>query len=360
MELFGKNPAKQIMLSFVSAIIMGSIILTLPISATGTRIGFIDALFTSTSAICVTGLTVVDMGKDYSLFGQIIIMFLIQLGGLGVMTFTTGLFLSLGTRISFGERLGLSQSLGGSGQVMAKSLIKAVVFITFVIEAIGALLLFFEFNHRLPPGKALFASIFHSVSAFCNAGFSIFSDNLESYSHNIPVILIIGFLIIFGGLGFLLIREILNKLRSRKSRFSLHAKLGLTGTVILIILGTAIFYLMEYKKAFVGLETSVALANAFFQSVTPRTAGFDTIPQPALTEISLMVTMILMFIGVCPGSTGGGIKITSMSVSGQKLGECLQAVSGYRIDYPGSDDFYAGNFRNLHGHCGFNACRRRS
>jgi trk system potassium uptake protein TrkH len=314
MELFASNSGKLIIISFASAILLGALLLTLPFSAAGESVSFIDALFTSTSAICVTGLTVVDTGKDFSLPGQIIILILIQLGGLGIMTFTTGLFLSLGTRISFAERLGLSQSLGGEGRVMTHSLIKSVIFITLTIELAGAALLFLRFRERLPVGEAIFASVFHSIAAFCNAGFSTFSDNLRGFNNDVSIILIIGFLIIFGGLGFILIRELLAKFKRKKSRLSLHAKIGLTGTAILLISATIIFYLLEYNKAYSSLDGASAIANAFFQSVTPRTAGFDTILQSNLTEISLIFTMILMFIGVCPGSTGGGIKITSMSI----------------------------------------------
>jgi trk system potassium uptake protein len=314
MELFGSNSGKMIIASFASAILFGAILLALPFSAAGNSISFIDALFTSTSAICVTGLVVVDTGKDFSRIGQVIILILIQLGGLGIMTFTTGLFLSLRSRVSFAERLGISQSLGGGGQVRAQSVIKAVLLITVIIELSGAALLFSRFNKSLPTGEAIFASIFHSIAAFCNAGFSTFSDNLRGFSNDIPVVLTIGFLIIFGGLGFILIKEVLGKFGNKKSRISLHAKIGLVGTAVLVILGTIIFYLLEYNRAYASLDTPSAVANAFFQSVTPRTSGFDTILQSSLTEISLIFTMILMFIGVCPGSTGGGIKITSMSI----------------------------------------------
>lgn len=314
MELFGSNSGKLIIISFASAIIIGAILLMLPISASGDPISFIDAIFTSTSAICVTGLTVVDTSKDYSMVGQIIIVILIQLGGLGIMTFTTVLFLGFGTRISFAERLGLSQSLGGGGRIKTKSLLKAVIIITATIELIGAILLFWRFRISMPAGRAIFASVFHSIAAFCNAGFSLFSNNLQGYSSDIMIMLTFGFLIILGGLGFILMRELLNKIKNRNARISLHTRLSLIGTVVLLILGTVIFYLLEYNRAYSSLSTPVAVINAFFQSVTPRTAGFDTISQSTLTELSLIFTMIFMFIGVCPGSTGGGIKITSLSV----------------------------------------------
>jgi trk system potassium uptake protein TrkH len=314
MELFGKQPGRQIIFYFAAAILVGAFVLYIPPSSTGKSIAFIDALFTSTSAICVTGLTVVDTGKDFSLFGQIAIIILIQLGGLGIMTITTSLFLTFRSRVSFGERLGISQSIGGSSPIMTKSLIKAVMVITFSIEAIGAMLLFFKFEEYVPADKALFAGIFHSISAFCNAGFSTFSNNLQGFHNDIGIIMIIAFLIILGGLGFALIREVFYRVKNKKSRLSIHSKLGLTGTAILLVGGTVAFYLLEYNKAFVNLDFIAALANAFFQSVTPRTAGFDTIPQPSFTEVSLTITIILMFIGVCPGSTGGGVKITSMSV----------------------------------------------
>jgi trk system potassium uptake protein TrkH len=314
MEFLTRLPGRQAVLAFALTIIVGALILTLPISAHERPIAFIDALFTSTSAVCVTGLTVVDTATDYSRFGQVIILILIQLGGLGIMTYTTALFAASGLRMSYHERLGLSQSLGGGKPIDYKTLVKAVLVITLTIESTGALLLFVKFQSQYSYAEAAYHAVFHSISAFCNAGLSTFSTNLEAYNRDQSVILIIGFLIIFGGLGFAVIRELYDKVKHPYTMLSLHTKLSIISTFILIIAGMIIFYLIERRSAYMGMPLSAKLANAFFQSVTPRTAGFDTIPQMNLTEVSILVTIILMFIGVCPGSTGGGIKATSMAV----------------------------------------------
>jgi len=312
MEFFGVNPGQRIALYFLGAIAVGTILLWLPISAGQAPVSIIDALFTATSAVCVTGLTVLDTGTGFSFFGQIVILVLIQLGGLGIMTFATALFASLGAKLSFGDRLGLSQSfLTGQGG-KSTSLLKAIILIAFGIEFLGAAALFVRFQAQYPLDEAIYYAIFHSISAFCNAGFSTFSNNLESYQGDIPVILVFSILIILGGLGFAVIRELLDKAHNRKLKLSLHSKLCLIGTAALLVLGTIAFLMAEYHNIFLRSGFDQSLTNAFFQSVTSRTAGFNTVPQSGLTEVSLMMAMVLMFIGVCPGSTGGGIKVTTM------------------------------------------------
>lgn len=314
MEFLTRLPGRQAAAAFALTIIIGALVLMLPISAREHPVSWIDALFTSTSAVCVTGLTVLDIANDFSRFGQVVILILIQLGGLGIMTYTTALFAAAGLRMSYHERLGLSQSLGGAKPIDYKTLVKAVLVITLIIESVGALLLFVKFQAQFSYVESAFHAVFHSVSAFCNAGLSTFSTNLEAYNRDPSIILIVGFLIIFGGLGFAVIRELYDKLMHPHTMLSLHTKLSVVSTVILIMAGLLIFYLVERRAAYMGMPLSVKLANAFFQSVTPRTAGFDTIPQMNLTEVSILITIILMFIGVCPGSTGGGIKATSMAV----------------------------------------------
>jgi trk system potassium uptake protein TrkH len=314
MEFFGVNPGRRIAGYFLGAIAVGTILLLLPISAGNESVSFIDAMFTATSAVCVTGLTTLDTGTGFSLFGQIVILILIQLGGLGIMTFATALFASFGSKLSFGDRLGLSQSfLAGHGG-RSTSLLKAIILTTFSLEFLGAVALFMRFQSQYPKGKAIYYAIFHSVSAFCNAGFSTFSNSLENYQGDIPVILVFSILIICGGLGFVVIRELLDKAGNRKVKLSLHSKLCLSGTAALLVLGTLAFLIAEHQNAFRHIGFFKSLANALFQSVTSRTAGFNTISQPGLTEVSLMLTMVLMFIGACPGSTGGGIKVTTILV----------------------------------------------
>ena len=314
MQLFGRHPGRRLILYFAFTIIIGTMLLLIPASTSNRSIKLIDALFTATSAVCVTGLTVMDTGQDFTLLGQLIILVLIQLGGLGIMTFTTALFVSLGAQLSFRERLGFNQSLGGGIQINIRSLLKAIILITFIIEVIGTILLFFKFRNDFTPGKALFVAIFHSVSAFCNAGFSTFSTSLENFNNDLSMISIFSFLIIAGGLGFVVIRELCDGIKNKKFRLSLHTKLAVSVTVVLLVLGTGAFFIAEQKSSFSEMRFTHALANAFFQSVTCRTAGFYTTCQNNLTEASLLISIVLMFIGACPGSTGGGIKTTSIAV----------------------------------------------
>jgi trk system potassium uptake protein TrkH len=313
MELIGKKPERRIVIYFLSAIIVGAFILYLPVSSANGHISFIDALFTATSAICVTGLVVLDVGKDFSLFGQIVIMLLIQIGGLGIMTLASALLARLVPHLSVLDNLAITHSLGSGKELKTTALLKAVFLTTIIFEGIGAIALFIVFQGKFPFGQAVFNSIFHSISAFCNAGFSTFSNSLESYSSNIAIIGIFSFLIISGGLGFIVIGEIIMRIRSENSKLSLHSKLAITTTIILLVVGTIAFIVCEDKNALKHMGALKTTANAFFQAVTARTAGFSSIPQTHLTEVSLLITMILMFIGACPGSTAGGIKTTTIA-----------------------------------------------
>jgi trk system potassium uptake protein TrkH len=314
MELLSSKPGQKIIGYFALGIVVGTILLMLPVSSTGRPIAFIDALFTSTSAICVTGLIVLDTAKDYSTFGQIVIIFLIQAGGLGIMTFATIIMMAAGVRLPFLDRLGISQSFGSETRARSGQLLKAVFLTTFVVESIGALALFLQFRPDYPAKTAAFHAVFHAVSAFCNAGFSTFSTNLEGFRHDYSVLLTITGLIIVGGLGFAVVGEVVGRLRNRKTRLSLHSKLCLTTTVALIVVGTILIWFIESQNVFKGAGIANGAANALFQSVTARTGGFNSIPQASLTDLSLLVTIILMFIGTCPGSTGGGIKTTTFAV----------------------------------------------
>jgi len=314
MEWLTLSPGRRIVAYFVLAIIMGTTLLLLPASSTGPPIGLVDALFTATSTVCVTGLTVLDTGHDFTLFGQIVILVLIQLGGLGIMTFATALLMMTGARLSFQARLGLSQSFSIGADTQTKRLLGAVMLTTFTIEAIGAAALFFRFRSYLPPGKAAYNAVFHSISAFCNAGFSTFSNSLEDFNRDPIMLLIFAGLIIFGGLGFAVINELFDRARVKKTRLSLHSKLCLAATAVLLLAGTGMFYIAEYGNLLADHGSGYSLANAFFQSVTSRTAGFSALPQGNMTEVGLVVVMFLMFIGACPGSTGGGIKTTTFAV----------------------------------------------
>jgi len=314
MEILGAHPGRKIISYFLIAIFIGTILLYLPVSSAGKTISLVDALFTATSAICVTGLVIVDTGIDFSLFGQIVILILIQLGGLGIMTFATVLLQAAGARLPIMDRIGLSQSFASDLSISSYHLLLAVLITTFIIELIGSVALFAVFVGDYPAGRALYLAVFHSVSAFCNAGFSPWSNSLENYFNQPVVILIFSFLIILGGLGFVVIRDVMLKIADRKHRFSLHSKLCLSTTVILLVGGTIFFYLAESQNIFAGQGLVDSVTNSFFQAVTCRTAGFNSIPLRQMTEISLLLSLILMFIGACPGSTGGGIKTTTIAV----------------------------------------------
>ncbi len=314
MELLGKHPGRKAIIYFAAGIALGTFLLLLPVSSAREPASLIDALFTATSAVCVTGLTVLDTGHDFSMFGQIVILGLIQLGGLGIMTFATSLLLMMGGRLSFGDRLGLSESYGAPTGLKIKHLLLAIVITTFTVELLGTIALFFKFSGRFPAGQAAYYAVFHAISAFCNAGFSPFSNSLENFRGDLAIILIFSFLIIFGGLGFAVISELVSRIRNKSHAISLHTKICLATTVILLVIGTAAFWIAEQDNIFRDASLFETAGNCFFQSVTARTAGFNTIPQRSLTEVSLLVTLLLMFIGACPGSTAGGIKTTTFAI----------------------------------------------
>ncbi|MEI6157545.1 MAG: TrkH family potassium uptake protein [Atribacterota bacterium] len=310
---FMLRPAQLILLGYIAFILLGSFMLLLPGMVTsGNHLTFIDALFTSTSAICVTGLTVVDTATFYSFWGQLVILLLIQGGGLGYMTLTTLIAIALHRRIEYRDRLALKESfsLETPGGVVRFAL--GVLKYTFAIEGIGVILLFGGFLKDFPPIKALYFAVFHGISAFCNAGFSVFSNNLENYALDPIISLTICFLIIFGGIGFMVIRSFLEKKRIT----SLHGKVVLRVTLLLLIIGTVGFLLFEWNNpATIGrFGIGGKVLASFFQAVTPRTAGFNTIRNGYLRPISLFLTMFLMFIGASPGGTGGGIKTTVFAI----------------------------------------------
>jgi trk system potassium uptake protein TrkH len=243
-----------------------------------------------------------------------VLLGLIQLGGLGILTFTTMLLISLGTKLTLNERLSLSQTLESSIKVRPLHMIIAIFTTTIIVEGVGAVLLFWQFQDKMGPDKAAFTAIFHAVSAFCNAGFSTFSDSLESFGTDYPLLFIFAFLIIAGGLGFVVVRELIAAVYSRRFKISIHTKLCLWVTLILLVGGTIVYFFAEAENIIAKMGITGGIINCFFQAVTTRTAGFDTIPQGSLTDTSLLITMILMFIGACPGSCGGGIKTTTFAV----------------------------------------------
>jgi trk system potassium uptake protein TrkH len=296
--------------------------------ATPRGISFADAFFTSTSAICVTGLIVNDTPQDFTIFGQIIIMLLVQLGGLGYMTSATIISLMLGKRIGLGERLIMKEALNVLSLEGVVKFTKAVILTALLFESIGTLLLTFRFAFEYPLGQAFFYGLFHSVSAFNNAGFSLFSDNLIRYRGDLIVNLVITTLIICGGIGFIVISDVALYSRKKVSRLSVHTKLVLSTTGILLALGTVLVFLFEFDnpKTFAGLPFHEQLLASYFASVTPRTAGFNTVDYSLFGFETLFLTIILMFIGASPGSTGGGVKTTTFSIILASLWSMLRGL----------------------------------
>jgi len=300
------------------AILIGTALLLLPPSTVSRRIGLVEALFTATSAVCVTGLVVVDTATYFTKLGQIIILCLIQLGGLGIMTFSTMILLAAGRRISFQDKILVQESFLPAAPKDFRTLIRNVFIMTGLIEMAGAGLLFLRFSQLFPWPQALFDSLFHSIAAFCNAGFSTFSQNLEGFTGDIVVNLTIVGLIILGGLGFLVIQEVFYFSRPAKEKrrfhFSLHSKLALSVTASLIIFSFLLFFWLEKSSGLSNLGWKEKILASLFQVVTPRTAGFNTIDLESLKTASVFLLIGLMFIGASPGSTGGGIKTVTIGV----------------------------------------------
>ena len=306
-------------ISFMSIILIGALLLTLPISSrSGEATPFIDALFTSASATCVTGLVVYDTYTYFSLFGQIVILSLIQIGGLGFMIIATLFSLMLKRKIGLKERGMLQESVSTIHIGGIVRLTKHILFGTVIFEAIGAIILALRFYPDMGLKQGLYNGVFHSISAFCNAGFDLMgrfepSSSLTLYSGDIVVNLVIMSLIVVGGVGFLVWEDIFtNKLKFCKYR--LHTKIVLVVTATLIIVPAIIFYSIERTNSFAGMGTTESWLASFFQSITPRTAGFNTVNIAELSEGSILLTIILMVIGGSPGSTAGGVKTTSFAV----------------------------------------------
>ena len=313
------TPVNLPLLSFALLIIIGTILLMLPAAANGPRLAPVDALFTATSATCVTGLVVVDTGSRLSLFGQWVVLVLIQCGGLGIMTFSTVLIMLMTGRFSFIQRSVIQDTFTHRPDTRLPSLVLHVVIFTLVLEAAGAALLFLRFSGMYHPGRALYFAVFHAISAFCNAGFGLYSQSLMDFSGDPLVSLTMALLIICGGIGFLVMLELKRVLfRSHKARrarrLSVHSKLVLTLTALLLTVGTLGFLLYEWNNSMAGLSLPAKVMAAFFQSVTARTAGFNTLNFGKMANVTLLFTILLMFIGAASGSTGGGIKVNTLGV----------------------------------------------
>lgn len=311
------TPPKILVLGFVIVIFIGAILLTLP-SATedGKGLPFLEALFTSTSATCVTGLIVVDTGDTFSLFGELVIITLIQVGGLGFMTFATLLFMLLGKKISFKERLLLKEAFNNISTAGMVKLVKRILIFTAIIEGIGGIILSIRFSYDFPIRQAIYFGFFHAISNFNNAGFDLMGGfrSLTPYVADPTVVITISSLISLGGLGFVVMNELYEYRETR--RLSVHTKVVLMTSLILTVGPTILIFLFEFgnEKTIGSLSFVGKSLGAIFQAVSPRTAGSNTLPIADLTHPTLFLTIILMFIGAGSGSTAGGIKITTFAV----------------------------------------------
>ncbi len=311
------NPPVSLMLSFAFVILLGTVMLMLPEASVQRRVTpLFDALFTATSATCVTGLIVQDTGSYFSLFGQIVILTLIQVGGLGIMTISTAFALIMGRRLTLKLENVMHSVVGDNERLDVFQLLKNIVIVTVMIEAIGAILLFFSFSKTLTPPQAMYNAIFHSISAFCNAGFSLFDNSLIRFVDNPVVNLTITTLILLGGIGFAVIIDLYRYIfkLDRVRKLNLHSKIVLSVSGILILLGFVGFYIAEYHGVMENFSISRRILSSWFQSVTARTAGFNTVDITRIAPASVLVFLAMMFIGASPGSTGGGVKTTTFAV----------------------------------------------
>jgi trk system potassium uptake protein TrkH len=334
-------PEALLVIGFGGVIILGALLLRLPWAHQAGRVNFLDALFTSTSAVCVTGLVVVDTGTDFTRFGQIVIMLLIQAGGLGIMTFAALMFQFLGRRLSLRSQSVLhgsffQQDIG----VNFKTMFRRILWLTAVTELLGVAVLFAALLPQAAHlGEALFQSVFHAVSAFCNAGFSLYKENLVGVRHNHLFTITIMGLIVIGGLGHTVVHELWQRVECRFprrrdrdidcQRLSVHARVVLRVTAILIVGGAAGILVLGLTAAETSWEAR--LVAALFQSITARTAGFNTVDIGRLPLSSLLIITILMFIGGSPASCAGGIKTTAFAISWAELRARVRGETEVRL-----------------------------
>ena len=314
----GPSPPQVIAFSFLAAIFVGASVLALPVShAPGKTISVLDALFTATSAVCVTGLIVVDTGSDYSRFGQVVIMLLFQLGGIGLLTLGTFLAFATGRRVGFNERIRLQAQISALEVGSIVQLVRAIVAFVFVAELIGAAFLYLRFATTEGLGTGVLYALFHSISAFNNAGFALYPDSLMGYVTDPLVNFTVIALIILGGLGFVVIVNLLGRFRQgERTPLSLHTKMALSITGFLILVALVVLLVLEWSNpATIGdMNLPDKLLASLFQAVTPRTAGFNTLDYAQMQPASILFTLLLMFIGGNPGSTAGGIKTLTFFV----------------------------------------------
>ena len=308
------TPVQILAIGFAIVIIVGAILFSLPISSQSGRITpFIDCIFTSTSAVCVTGLVTLDTGTYWTYFGKTVIMLLIETGGLGFMSVATLVFFFFGRRITLKERLVMQEAMNVNSLQGLVKMIKYVLIFTFSVEGVGAVLFATQFIPQFGIAKGIYYSVFHAVSAFCNAGFDLMGNfkSVTAYANNSVVILTISALIAIGGLGFYVWVEIYNSKGTK--RLSLHSRVVIYSTIALIVFGAILMFIFEMNNpgTMKGMSVKDKILSSIFASVSPRTAGFNSIPLDKMTSAGNFLTIILMFIGGSPGSTAGGIKTTT-------------------------------------------------
>lgn len=311
------HPASLVIAGFVGLILIGAGLLMLPPATRSGQISFIDALFTATSAVCVTGLTVQDTGGYFTIFGQIVILVLLQIGGLGLMTVSVMLFTIIGKSIPFRHRMALQDVFAHTPRADIVQVVKTIFIFTIAVEVLGALCLFSCWRRLMPMDTAMYQAVFHSVSAFCNAGFSLFSDSLMRFSGHWGVNITVCLLIILGGIGFPVVHDMYRRISTRRvkrSKLSVQTKSVLITTAALIIGGAVFFWVLETAHAMAGRPVGESIWIAVFQSVTCRTAGYNSIDIASLHDATLIVMVFLMFFGASPGSCGGGVKTTTLAL----------------------------------------------
>ena len=300
--------------AFFGVIALGTLLLSLPAATVGEPLSLLDAFFTSTSAVCVTGLIVVDTATAFTTFGQIVILALIQIGGIGIISFSAVVILLLGRRVGLVQREVLTtQKVGIDLNIDLIQMGKRILAFVVLIEFAGTVLLAGAFMRYYPWDLALYHAAFHSISAFCNAGFSTFSDSLTAFAGDPVVQLPIMALIVLGGIGFVVVIDF-ERLLGRRHRLSLHTSIVLWATAVLLVAGAAFFLLLEWNNTLAGMDFGDKLLASAFHSVTCRTAGFNTIDYSGVSNASLVITMILMLVGGSPGSAAGGIKTTTAAI----------------------------------------------
>lgn len=308
------SPERIFILSFAGVILTGALLLWLPFSAGRAPIPWVDALFTSASAVCVTGLATINVGADLGLAGQVILILLFQIGGLGILTFSAVFFVMLGHGLASKERDIMQSAFLYAPRRDLAAILKFVFLSTFLYEGVGTLLLWARFSQDFPWNDALFKAVFHAISAFNNAGFSLFTDNFASYQGDPIVNLTVMGLIVAGGIGFIVHYELHLRVFGRQRRLSIHTKMVLVATGVLIAGGAVLFFVFENGRILKDLPWQNRVLASLFQSITPRTAGFNTVDIGKLANETILLMITLMFIGASPGSTGGGVKTTSASL----------------------------------------------